>query len=1262
MSQHSAQQQQDDDLQSEHHSDSPPPQPLLRPAQGAWSAYNFSQLRKATTVTRGDGSSLSSSRLTRPESAERHSQGGLAKASTRNVVEHPMTNATRRQSPNPSSRPYNPNYYPNAAYTQPPLNTQLHNKNNTSYYRSTVSPSSSRERERERDSDHISQSQQQSSRNNHEERELPQQQQQQNTSSHHHYHHHHRLYRHSPSPPTFSREDSHSPLGNPGPRNQSPSSPTTTPAPTTVHSGTSISQIIAATQPGPVVRDSGGGHFQTSQHQRQHSKSPPISSSARPSGSDPNHKSGSFRPKPASHSNSSTGMYPFNSLSVTAGVPETGISGNNNANDNSSSNPASSSIPDPNAAEAYTNPAISSAPPNMTSPLLAYPSVPDHQTHPHPHMGIAQTLTPSLTPALPPVQTQQAQPPPPQGHTQTQTLTPTITPTSALPPPPSHNVQHQAHSSPPSTSAQEIIVLLMEDIRFTGSEDPDFQLAEVSVSLREGSSSGGSGEGSSGPWWADGEEVIKALQMTTGRLEGAAKVYARRGKYRQCFVRISEDGVMECQPSSLLMVSREKTIELIIEPNFESRPTHDPYSYHRSHTPHHPPHPHPVVYPLHPHPHSRSTPSRMGMNINMVPGAGSSGGVAMSYDDYYGSPTSTSMAHSHPHPHLHSGPPYTTHMGGPPQYYSGSGNGGGTSPTFGQKRGHEDDTIPNKRLRTGSSGNGNNNTTSGGNGPSAGGGSAGGSMTNSGVNSVVMDMNTVSAMAAASNSTTSTGQSGSSTVPVEGVNPGPSAGGGGGPSNNSSNTGNTLNPSSSNRNRASIGMGLSRPGSRGGLRGNTSSPGNPGSITNNGGNNNNSGLSSNPLSVSIGVRANAPLGLGNVAATATSGQLRGSTGTSASASTPVSASGSGTAGTGTPGPSAMTSGSGNHAQRPSSPEEYTPSSQVFPPNSGGRMNNPTFVNHQGGKAPKEIINAAIVAYLRSHIQNEEGYMEFAASKGRLLPIPELLRGYRFAARIVTTWANRKTPPTAEGCGNKRITKNHVLQALFRQTSWGSDCEQTLQLADKYGPGGPFEDSRVVEILNGGSMLPEKGSLGLGGANDGTSKAAPGRSQGSVALLDFLKDVDKDYKSRSGGGGGGGKKPPAQSVVASGSGETSSSRRTPIVTGNPYPSLSTSPISGADVVSGAVSNTSVPPNTNNTNNTASSSTSPPTQNPTPTVTPTTSPNLDHAISPNSVTGGVVGEVVQTQMESGSSSIIADASLAAATVAGIIASSAASTAVS
>jgi hypothetical protein len=84
------------------------------------------------------------------------------------------------------------------------------------------------------------------------------------------------------------------------------------------------------------------------------------------------------------------------------------------------------------------------------------------------------------------------------------------------------------------------------------------------------------------------------------------------------------------------------------------------------------------------------------------------------------------------------------------------------------------------------------------------------------------------------------------------------------------------------------------------------------------------------------------------------------------------------------------------------------------------------------KQPKEVINAAIVAYLRSHIQKEDGYLEFAGSKGRLLPIPDLLKGYRFATRIVNVWANKKTPPTVEGCPNKRITKvcGHVYPEII----------------------------------------------------------------------------------------------------------------------------------------------------------------------------------------------------------------------------------------
>ncbi|KAF8483166.1 hypothetical protein JB92DRAFT_3032439 [Gautieria morchelliformis] len=467
-------------------------------------------------------------------------------------------------------------------------------------------------------------------------------------------------------------------------------------------------------------------------------------------------------------------------------------------------------------------------------------------------------------------------------------------------PPTSHNYpQHRPYSeSDPYASASRnqnsaypamnytqdhedpapVVFLLMEDIRFGGPE-PDFQLAEVNVPLRPQ-------VGEEGGWWADGEEVMKALQLTPSRLEGAAKVFARRGKYRQCFVRFSEDGTMECQPSNL-MVSKEKTIELIIEPNLENRtPLREPYILQN--------------------PQHNSYP-RNYASSPVVPTQARS-----AYDDY--------GHYSQPQSHTY-----------PPQQYYMASNGKRTSGEVVSNSPGEDQPIA-KRSKTEQS------------------------------------------------------SSSSSKRPAHSRKPGssqarPSAGGGGAMS----------------------------------------------------------------------------------------------------------------------GPSAV-GGATQATTRLSSPEEVV--QEPISPYGPFRRHE---LNPLPAKQPKEVVNAAIVAYLRSHIQNEEGYLEFAGSKGRLLPIPDLLKGYRFATRIVNTWANRKTPPTIENCPNKRITKNHVLQALFRQTSWGSDCEQTLQLAERYGPGGPRENSRVVEILSGGSMLPER----TGDRGD----KAPGRSQGSVALLDFLKDVDKENKAR-----------------------------------------------------------------------------------------------------------------------------------------------------
>ena len=129
------------------------------------------------------------------------------------------------------------------------------------------------------------------------------------------------------------------------------------------------------------------------------------------------------------------------------------------------------------------------------------------------------------------------------------------------------------------------------------------------------------------------------------------------------------------------------------------------------------------------------------------------------------------------------------------------------------------------------------------------------------------------------------------------------------------------------------------------------------------------------------------------------------------------------------------------ATRLSSPEDFVQDQQQHQPQQqqSQQQQQPTslfgrFDTVTTAKQPKEVVTAAIVAYLRSHIEKEEGYLEFAGSKGRLLPIPDLLKGYRFATRIVNSWANRKTPLNVEGCPNKRITKARMKFIFF-----GSEC-------------------------------------------------------------------------------------------------------------------------------------------------------------------------------------------------------------------------------
>ncbi|KAG1815962.1 uncharacterized protein BJ212DRAFT_1355708 [Suillus subaureus] len=113
-------------------------------------------------------------------------------------------------------------------------------------------------------------------------------------------------------------------------------------------------------------------------------------------------------------------------------------------------------------------------------------------------------------------------------------------------------------AAPPAPGGQtqplRMLTLLIEDIR---SGVPDHQLAEIKVFLRPG-------EDPDSGFWANAKEVCETLQAGPSRIDGPARVYTLRGKYRQFFMRVDTDNVLEVE-SCNLGVSKERTLEVVVE-------------------------------------------------------------------------------------------------------------------------------------------------------------------------------------------------------------------------------------------------------------------------------------------------------------------------------------------------------------------------------------------------------------------------------------------------------------------------------------------------------------------------------------------------------------------------------------------------------------------------------------------------------------------------------------------------------------------------
>ncbi|KAJ3512715.1 hypothetical protein NLJ89_g3356 [Agrocybe chaxingu] len=89
----------------------------------------------------------------------------------------------------------------------------------------------------------------------------------------------------------------------------------------------------------------------------------------------------------------------------------------------------------------------------------------------------------------------------------------------------------------------------------SGTEDP--QLAEVKIPLRPG-------DNPADGFWADAKDIGTQLQSSPARIDGPARAYTLRGKYRQFILRVTSDNVDEIS-SCNVVVKPDRTIDLVVE-------------------------------------------------------------------------------------------------------------------------------------------------------------------------------------------------------------------------------------------------------------------------------------------------------------------------------------------------------------------------------------------------------------------------------------------------------------------------------------------------------------------------------------------------------------------------------------------------------------------------------------------------------------------------------------------------------------------------
>ncbi|KAF9529415.1 hypothetical protein CPB83DRAFT_812263 [Crepidotus variabilis] len=99
-----------------------------------------------------------------------------------------------------------------------------------------------------------------------------------------------------------------------------------------------------------------------------------------------------------------------------------------------------------------------------------------------------------------------------------------------------------------------IVTLLIEDMR---GQEPDSQLAELKVPLKRS-------DDEDNGWWADAKDIAEQLQSGPSRIDGPARAFTMRGKYRQFILRVTADNKDEFV-SANVAISAQKTLDVMVE-------------------------------------------------------------------------------------------------------------------------------------------------------------------------------------------------------------------------------------------------------------------------------------------------------------------------------------------------------------------------------------------------------------------------------------------------------------------------------------------------------------------------------------------------------------------------------------------------------------------------------------------------------------------------------------------------------------------------